>query len=120
MTENLANNRARFAFDMVKKVSEISGDALQKYRSLARSFPAMILSNGYGLAIAYLYSKSGNQTLYQHIETWLQQQNMLPNKEKGLMDNLAHADQSTYRLLESETLALLEWLKRFAEGAGSV
>jgi CRISPR/Cas system CMR-associated protein Cmr5 small subunit len=36
------------------------------------------------------------------------------------MDNLAHADQSTYRLLESETLALLEWLKRFAEGAGSV
>lgn len=120
MTQNLESNRARFAFDEVKKVSEKSGNALQKYRSLVRSFPAMILSNGYGLAVAYLYSKDENKTLYRQIELWLKGQNMLPDKARGLMDSLAHADQSTYRLLESETFALLEWLKRFAEGAGSV
>lgn len=114
MSKNFANERSLFAF---KKVSEVDSKSFQKYRSLVRSLPATILNNGYGLAMASLYSKSENQTLYNHIEVWLKGQHMLSNKDKNLMNTIAESDKDTYRLLESETLALLEWLKRFAEGA---
>lgn len=55
MCKNFANERAAFAF---KKVSKRESD-FQKYRSLVRSLPAMILSNGYGTAMAFLSSKCG-------------------------------------------------------------
>jgi len=126
MNRNLPNQRAAFAF---KRVSELHGELLQKYRSLVRSFPAMILSNGYGLAIAFLYSKkkgkesqiqSEHGQLYKHINDWLTEQKFLSEDKKDLMKNIAESDKDTYRLLESETLALLEWLKRFAEGAEAI
>lgn len=114
MNKNFSNKRSEFAF---KQVSEVDPNSFQKYRSLVRSLPATILTNGYGLAMASLYSKKESQTLYNHIEVWLKGQQMLPNKDKDLMGNIAESDNDNYRLLESETLALLEWLKRFAEGA---
>jgi len=114
MNKSFANKRTAFAF---KKVSNVAPNSFQQYRSLVRSVPATILNNGYGLAMASLYSKNESKALYDHIEVWLKEQQMLPNKEKNLMSNIAESDKDTYRLLESETLALLEWLKRFAEGA---
>lgn len=118
MNKSFANERSAFAFQKVSDIKD--AESLQKYRSLVRSLPATILNNGYGLAMAYLYSKSKEQReariLYSHIEFWLKEQNMLPNDE-NLMGNIAKSDKDTYRMLESETFALLEWLKRFAEGA---
>lgn len=115
MRNNFANERAAFAFEKVSKF-EINSESFQKYRSLVRSLPAMILNNGYGLAMAFLYSKKDSETLYGHIGDWLKEQKILPNKNLNLMENIAESDKDTYRLLESETLALLEWLKRFTEG----
>lgn len=115
MNKSFANERSAFAFEKVSDINDMK--SLEKYRSLVRSLPATILSNGYGLAMASLYSKNENKALYDHIEIWLKKQQMLPNREKNLMSNIAESDKDTYRLLESETLALLEWLKRFAEGA---
>lgn len=117
MNKNFANKRSEVAF---KQVSEVAPNSFQKYRSLVRSLPATILNSGYGLAMASLYSnysKNESKALYDHIEVWLKDQQMLPNNSQNLMENIAESDKDTYRLLESETLALLEWLKRFAEGA---
>jgi len=117
MIDNLANKRAAFAY---KEISKLNEQMLQNYRSLVRSFSAMILNNGYGLAIAFLYSKKdGNNQhkfLYQHIEEWLKKQNFLKDQSKDLMTNITESDNDYYRFLEAETLSLLEWLKRFTEG----
>lgn len=113
MSKNIASKCSKFAFE---QVSEVNGESFQKYRSLVRSLSATILTNGYGLAMAFLYSKKEGKALYKHIETWLIQQGLLDNGER-LISYIAESDKDTYRLLESETLALLEWLKRFAEGA---
>jgi len=118
MTKNVVNERAKFAFE---KVSKLHGEALQKYRSHVRSLPAMILSNGFGLAMAFIYSKKETKILYEHISTWLKKQDILRDmdKNKDLMGIIAESGIDTYRFLEAETLALLEWLKRLAEGADS-
>lgn len=126
MNKSFANERCAFAFQKVSDIKD--AESLQKYRSLVRSLPAIILSNGYGLAMAYLYSNSINgkgrnkafDYLYGHIKIWLIKQRILLDNGKDLISNIADSDKDTYRLLESETLTLLEWLKRFAEGASIV
>lgn len=117
MDKNLANERARFAFDSVSEVKASSKD-FSKYRSLVRTFPPMILRNGYGAAITFLSTstKNENRELYLHISKWLNEQDLLPDDEENLMKYISQNGQDTYRLFESETMALLEWLKRFAEG----
>lgn len=118
MTKNVAIDRAQFAF---KVISELSEDNLAKYRSLVRSFPAMILNNGLGMSLAYLYAKNNSDEhscLYGHIKRWMKRYNMPPDN-KDLITYLSESDDDDkYRMVETETLALLEWLKRFAEGAG--
>lgn len=116
MVENLSETRAKYAFD---EVSKLKGQLLEKYSSLVRSFPAMILTNGFGLAISFLClknEKNEKKVLHEHIQCWLRKQDLLL-KEDELMKKIVNSDSDTYRMLETETLALLEWLKRFAEGA---
>jgi len=116
MTKNVVNKRAEFAF---RKVSELQDETLQKYRSHVRSLPAMILSNGFGLAMAFIYSKSDYRIFYKHINEWFKEQKTPGFDGNDLMGIIAESGIDTYRFLEAETLALLEWLKRFAEGADS-
>lgn len=116
MSKHLANERAKFAFDKVSDMRKNSTKDFPTYRSLVRSLPAMILSNGYGAAMAFLYSKEGDRKLYDHLFEWLKEQELCPQKQNSLMEYISCSNQDIYRLLESETMALLEWLKRFAEG----
>lgn len=125
MPELLENRRAAFAFEQVgqivpKENSEKEKERSKEYRSLVRSFPAMILSNGYATAMAFLYSKKSEKnahaTLYQQILDWLKQQGLLTEDSSDFMRYLVEQDHNNYRMLTNETLALLAWLKRFAEG----
>lgn len=127
MPKCLDNERAAFAYckvaEFVRKGENGSKQKLsEEYRSLVRSFPAMILSNGYGTAMAFLYSKKDGTNaygrLYYQIQSWLSQQKMFPDeKGQGIMEYIVYQKRDAYRMLANETLALLVWLKRFAEGS---
>jgi len=48
------------------------------------------------------------------LEQWLTSQEMV--KEKPLIATIIQQDSNTYRMLLQETMALLVWVKLFAEG----
>ena len=90
-----------------------------KYGSIVRKLPSYILTNGLGQTLAFLKAKGkgepGNEheILYQHLEGWLQKQLDINSKFLDWLVNTATSQQ--YRLATMEALALLQWLKRFAE-----
>ncbi|GGE35332.1 hypothetical protein GCM10011391_12560 [Pullulanibacillus camelliae] len=119
MRKQLANERARFAFKEVSGLKKNLKKEFSRYRSLVRSFPAMILTNGYGSAMAFLFSKqktSSEGLLYIQLSKWLNERSLFKSHKEDLMEYITEQSQDVYRQLTSETLALLEWLKRFAEG----
>ena len=113
----LEQKRAKHAWDCVQEVK--SQPFASDYRSIAVKVPSLILTNGLGQTLAFLRAKGegepGNEheILYQHIEEWLQKQLGI---NKNLLDWLVNtATSQQYRLATMEALALLQWLKRFAE-----
>ncbi len=122
--------RAKYAFMCVKDLND--GVKKSEYKSYVKSFPMMILQNGFGNAIAFAYSKSkdkkGEHTSWAwvlwHLRCWLEGDtdssnglNSFDNKIKTFIENrILKTDSSTYRKLEKEAVALLNWLRRFAEG----
>lgn len=116
MAKTIDISRAEYAY---KKVSEvIKEDEKKKYLSLVRSFPILIHNNGYATATALLYSKKeGNKEyklLYEHISNWLLKPNI--KGKEDLMELIIKKSNEDYKRLSNETMALLIWLKRFAEG----
>jgi len=113
----LEQERAKYAWDCVQEAKEKSfaGD----YRSIALKAPSLILTNGLGQTLAFLKAKGkgepGNEheVLYQHLEGWLQKQLGINGNLLDWLVNTATSQQ--YRLATMEALALLQWLKRFAE-----
>jgi len=122
MLKSLDISRAKYAYE---KVSEINKKNIKKnYLSLVRSFPIMIHNNGYASAIALLYSKkkinginedNEYMQLYKHISEWLIENQKIISKV-DLMESITSKTNEEYKRLSNETMALLIWLKRFAEG----
>lgn len=115
MPKSLDILRAEYAYEKVSNLSEKT----KQYLSLVRSFPIMIHNNGYAAAIAFLYSKKkGNNEynmLYTHILEWLRDKKIIDNGS-DLMQVITKSSNEEYRRLSNETISLLIWLKRFAEG----
>lgn len=87
-----------------------------KYGPLTKKMPSYILTNGLGQALAFLQSKGKQEDkehtlLYRHISDWVVKQ---PNDLLArIMD--PKTTSAAYRRLTAETLAYLNWLRRFAE-----
>ncbi|MBW2118388.1 MAG: type III-B CRISPR module-associated protein Cmr5 [Deltaproteobacteria bacterium] len=108
--------------DEGKSEERIEGE----YKSLARSAPTYILVHGVGQLLAFLKAKgyekgqpSTNKVhawLYQHISSWVCRE-LDWGHDADLLTKLIEEDATTsqYRRATIETLAYLEWLKRFAE-----
>lgn len=85
----------------------------------------MILTNGIGPTIAFIYSKKKKKSaeenenaydlIYEQIDDWTKK-NFSSSKEKELMSWITEQDSLLYRAYTREVLALFSWLKRFAEG----
>ena len=113
----LEQERAKHAWKCVQKVKNQA--YASAYRTIAVKAPSLILTNGLGQTLAFLKAKGKNdpanehEILYQHIEEWLKRQLGI---NKNLLDWLVNnATSQQYRLATMEALALLQWLKRFAE-----
>lgn len=122
----LENGRAKRAYEFVEEAIKKLSDPQdpnkavtkkqKEYKSWCKKVPVLIKINGLGQTVAFLQSKDEiYQLIYNQISHWLREQNLLP-KDKNLMKYLTESDKFEYRQATSEALALLGWMRRFADG----
>jgi CRISPR-associated protein Cmr5 len=122
--KGIEQGRAKQAYADVKAAKGKLGDkAAKEYKSYAKKLPMMIKTNGLGASIAFAKSKGkkGNawDILYVQIAQWLQQERtyLLGNfTGEDFAEVVISLDSPQYRAVTVETLAYLNWLRRFAEG----
>lgn len=113
----LEQERAKHAWDCVQEVKDkpFAGN----YRTIAVKVPSLIVTNGLGQTLAFLKAKGkgdpGNEheVLYRHLADWVGRKVHADGDLLSWLVNTATSQQ--YRLATMEALALLQWLKRFAE-----
>ena len=55
------NKRAAFAYEQINRIKgEKEEETQKKFRSLVRSLPLMIRTNGLGTTVTFLFSKKGD------------------------------------------------------------
>lgn len=110
--------RAKYAWICVNEVKKQS--FAKDYRSIAIKTPTLILNNGLGQTLAFFKAKGKNnpsdehEVLFKHISEWLKKQLKISNVD-ALEWIVSDATSQQYRLATMEALALLQWIKRFAE-----
>jgi CRISPR-associated protein Cmr5 len=118
----LEQGRAKYAYDRVYEANSQLGKDAKEYKAYIKKMPMYIKINGLGAAMAFaFYKKSKNKSwrlLYEDIEGWLEKDHkaLIDFNENGLVSRLIEEDSATYRAVTIEVLALLSWLKRFADG----
>jgi CRISPR type III-B/RAMP module-associated protein Cmr5 len=93
-----------------------------KYGSLMRGLPAMILSDGLAPTLAFLLAKGkrdsdkpeevAHYSAYYHLSIYVCQR---LNADQDLLQWVLQKSSADYRRAASESLAYLHWLKRFVE-----
>lgn len=116
--KTLEQERAAFAW---KKVQGQSGD----YRTLVKSAPAMIMSNGLMQTLAFLKGKGKQHhgDLLSHLLEWLVQRKIIAlNIDNGAdfsasMENLYGSSSQRYQQATEEAMAILRWLRQLVDAA---
>ena len=129
----LGQKRAEYALEKVLAIPE--GKKKEDFKSFSAGAPSMILQNGFGQALAFWLSKGTDKhlkikeedkhiVLFDMIWKWLPYEkddvkNRFVEKEKAktrtdLIRQLSEMNQIKYLTAQKETLALLEWVKRYA------
>ncbi|PIE00912.1 MAG: type III-B CRISPR module-associated protein Cmr5 [Acidobacteria bacterium] len=118
---NLAQKRARFALECVQEANrDLNETELEKFSSFAAGSPSVILQNGFGQALVFWLSKGKSRHLkvYDALGKWLKEQGFLKafnaDRRVELIEELCEMDQRKYLAAQKESLAFLEWYKRFA------
>jgi len=116
MSSTLAQRRSLFALDKVRDASKID-----KFDKLTLGLPAMILQNGFGQTLAFLLAKAkGNEkdhhtAAFDIITSWLETTHILKKRDRAeVMKEISQMPQSEYLRAQEEALAILEWVKRYA------
>jgi len=116
----LGQKRAEFALNEVLKIQCDK----KEFKNFSAGAPSMILQNGFGQALAFWLSKGTDKhiVLFDMIKKWLSFQgndfrNTFVEDAETHVDfirYLSTMDQNQYLDAQKETLALLEWIKRYA------
>ena len=120
MNENgirgIEQGRAKFAYDSVNDVAQNSNeDMKKKYKSCAKKLPVLIKTNGLGQALAFINKRDdGNDKLYDTIGEWLINKQLI-EANQDLVNIVINKPSNEYRRLTTETLALLNWVRRFVD-----
>ncbi len=112
--KTLQQERAKYAWQCI---SEVKDKALEeKYSSYVKKAPALIHRNGLGYTLAFYKSKGEEayNVLYKHIDGWFKK---VFNENKDILDWIKDENTTSLDVLRAtrEILAMLDWLKRFAE-----
>jgi CRISPR-associated protein Cmr5 len=126
----LAQQRAEFALNRVLQSMGRVTDK-EKFASFVAGAPAMILQNGFGQTLAFWLAKGTKDgrindndkhvILFDIVKDWLSLKDKdirnnfaLSGQRVVLMREISEMQQNQYLSAQSETLSLLEWVKRFA------
>ena len=119
----MEQGRAAFAYICATEGAELK-EKSKEYRAYTRKLPMLIKTNGLGAAIAFAFAKGSENRkvkpekawglLYLHIQKWLGDKGLISISGE-LAKTLTELDSKTYRAISVEVLALLAWIKRFAE-----
>lgn len=122
MGSTLAQQRAVFSLGELEKLKCDRED----FKSFAAGLPSMILQNGFGQALAFLAAKGSDKYLRFNLKdknyaalkiilAWLVVCGLLAaGDEKEQIMQISKMEQMVYLRAQRETLAMLEWLKRYA------
>lgn len=120
----LEQGRAAKAYEYVQGGAKLSKS--KEYKSYLKKLPMLIKTNGLGAAIAFAFSKGSKSEkpnynepwglIYHQIEDWIKHKQMLSLETNQLANALTKVESSTYRAVTNEVLALLNWMRRFADG----
>jgi len=122
----MAQKRAEYALEKVLAVED-----KKDFQSFSAGAPAMILQNGFGQTLAFWLAKGTKDgkikvsdkhiVLFDMVSDWLSlkrediNNDFLKTKERtSVIKELTTMNQRQYLSAQNETLALLEWIKRFA------
>lgn len=125
----IENGRAKAAYDYCLKCNK---SIRSEYRTRVMNMPFMIKTNGLAGAFAFLLSKKDKEAytcLYQNIMDWLIKKELIsdrkrPNSDERdnhkLLEQLLVMDSVQYRKITVETMALLNWMKRFCDSLNAI
>ncbi len=126
MAENDDQARAAHALQTIRDLDKLGRDKYGKYVSYVSALPAQIIINGLGQALATLMAAGGrgkkqhdpHYMLYLSIANWLMVRFPEWEIKDGniVIDRLVQGNQDTYLRAQAESLAYLNWLKKFARG----
>lgn len=107
--------RAKYSLEKVKSVSSNA----KEYKSLVKGFSTMIYNNGLGQALAFLKAKNEghHKNLYNHISSWFSQDatNVVSLHDNDLLSTIVNVSSQDYRYFTQETIALLNWFRKFVD-----
>ncbi len=108
------------------------------YKSYVKKLPMLIKTNGFGAALAFVFAKRAKMKkginpgqkenpknaydlIYEQLTQWLMKesqvtQSLFKGKSTELSEAVIQLLSPEYRTVAVETLALVAWMSRFAEG----
>lgn len=114
----IEQGRATQAYDFVKWVKDDPKISWDNYKSGVKKLPALIKTNGLGQALAFINNRDNFPKVYEQLEEWLQREefrHLLP-AGGNLVQEVIKLDSPRYRQVTMETLAILNWMRRFVDG----
>lgn len=123
MMRTLDQQRAAFAWTCA---SRGVGDHKKGYVVLAKGAPALILNSGLMPTLAYYADKSdASKALLNDLAAWLGQRferhaeyQPAPRRFDEVMARLTGSSSGFYMQATDEALAILKWIRQFADAAG--
>ncbi len=122
--KKLESGRASFAYNCAKKGAEQNSS---EYKSYVKKLPMLIKTNGLASALSFYFANSASEgkvntnktygLIYRQIEDWLKKDNksLIKFEQDKLVGVLLDTDSNTYRVVTTEVMAFLTWLRRFAD-----
>lgn len=113
------NGRAKYAFTQVEKLLSSYPNKQSDITSYIKRLPVMIKTNGLGQALAFYYSKEKeHKAIYRAIAGWFSNENnySLITFQGEFIEEITVMNRDTYRFVTNEVIALLNWMRRFADG----
>ncbi|MDE0630573.1 MAG: type III-B CRISPR module-associated protein Cmr5 [Caldilineaceae bacterium] len=116
--KGIEQGRAKYAFEAVKRMNEDTLKKQKEYKSAAKKLPVLIKTNGLGQSLAFIKKRNdGYDKLYEQLGDWLQIEDAKQLVPKGeLVEQVIQLQSPVYRQVTVETLALLNWVRRFVDG----
>lgn len=118
--QTLGQKRAAHALEAIKKLANQKNYG--NFGSYVQRLPATIVMNGLGQAMAGELAAArcgtndderAHKTLFELVESWLQKSKAYP--EMDLMAAIVKGSQEDYVRAQAESLAYLDWLKKFSQ-----